>query len=84
MAGPDERGAVIACYYAAAYLGFAVPYLAAGLAVLAGKTGAFVALTAIIGLFTAGYSARLRRGARPSEGDVAARWPAGDRNFLSR
>jgi hypothetical protein len=24
-ASPDERGAVIACYYAVAYLGFAVP-----------------------------------------------------------
>ena len=48
MAGPDERGAVIACYYALAYLGFAVPYLAAGLGALAGKTGAFVALTVII------------------------------------
>jgi MFS family permease len=84
MAGPDERGAVIACYYAVAYLGFAVPYLAAGLAVLAGRTGAFVALTAIIGLLTAGYSARLRRGARPSEGDVNVRWPARDGNFVSR
>jgi MFS family permease len=29
MASPDERGAVIACYYALAYLGFAVPYLVA-------------------------------------------------------
>ena len=64
MASPDERGAVIACYYALAYLGFAVPYLAAGLGALAGKTGAFVALTAIIAalaLWTAGYAASLRR-----------------------
>ena len=64
MAGPDERGAVIACYYALAYLGFAVPYLAAGLGALAGKTGAFVALTVIIAalaLWTAGYAASLRR-----------------------
>src|SRR6185437_9727265 len=45
MASPDERGGVIACYYALAYLGFATPYLAAGLGALAGKTGAFVALT---------------------------------------
>jgi hypothetical protein len=37
MAAPGERGAVIAIYYAVAYLGFAVPYLAAGLSVLAGR-----------------------------------------------
>jgi MFS family permease len=64
MASPDERGAVIACYYAVAYLGFAAPYLVAGLGALAGKTGAFVALTAIIAvlaLWTAGYAVRLRR-----------------------
>ena len=64
MASPDERGAVIACYYALAYLGFAVPYLVDGLGALVGKTGAFVALTAIIAglaLWTAGYAARLRR-----------------------
>jgi hypothetical protein len=84
MAGPGERGAVIACYYAVAYLGFAVPYLAAGLAVLAGQTGAFVALTALIGLLTAGYSARLRRGARPSQGDAKVRWPDRGRNSVAR
>ena len=67
MASPDERGAVIACYYALAYLGFAVPYLVAGLGALAGKTGAFVALTVIIAalaLWTAGYAASLRRWVR--------------------
>ena len=61
MASPDERGAVIACYYALAYLGFGVPYLADGLGALAGKAGAFVALTAIIAglaLWTAGYGTR--------------------------
>jgi MFS family permease len=86
MAGPDDRGAVIACYYAVAYLGFAAPYLAAGLGLLAGKTGAFVALTAIIAalaLWTAGYSARMGRGARPPEGDANVRWPARDRNSVS-
>jgi hypothetical protein len=67
-----------------AYLGFAVPYLAAGLAVLAGQTGAFVALTALIGLLTAGYSARLRRGARPSQGDAKVRWPDRGRNSVAR
>jgi hypothetical protein len=76
MAGPDERGAVIACYYALAYLGFATPYLADGLGALAGKTGAFVALTVIIAalaLWTAGYAARLRRSAGGPEGDAVVR-----------
>jgi predicted MFS family arabinose efflux permease len=83
MAAPGERGAVIAIYYAVAYLGFAVPYLAAGLSVLAGKTGAFVALTAIIGTLAAGYSARLRRDGRRPEADARVRWSAGDRNSVS-
>jgi predicted MFS family arabinose efflux permease len=87
MAGPDERGAVIACYYALAYLGFAVPYLAAGLGALAGKTGAFVALTVIIAalaLWTAGYAASLRRASRRAEGDAIVGWSRGDRNSVSR
>ncbi len=35
MANPNERGAVIACYYALAYLGFAAPCLVDGLGALA-------------------------------------------------
>ena len=68
-----ERGAVIACYYALAYLGFAAPYLVDGLGALVGQTGAFVALTAIIAglaLWTAGYAARQRRAVRDREGDA--------------
>src|SRR6266581_1903358 len=87
MAGPDERGAVIACYYALAYLGFGAPYLADGLSALAGKAGAFVALTAIIAglaLWTAGCTASLRRSIRPPEGDTLVRLPPGDRNSVSR
>ena len=87
IAGPDERGAVIACYYALAYLGFAVPYLAASLGVLAGKSGAFVALTAIfaaLALWTAGYTASLRRASRAPEGDAIVRWSRRDRNSVSR
>jgi hypothetical protein len=48
LADPAERGAVNACFYALAHLGFAVPYLVDGLGALAGQTGAFTALTAII------------------------------------
>ena len=87
MASPDGRGAVIACYYAVAYLGFAVPYLAAGLGALAGKTGAFVALTAIIAalaLWTAGYAASLRRSSGRPEGDAIVRWSRGNRDSVSR
>jgi predicted MFS family arabinose efflux permease len=87
MASPDERGAVIACYYAVAYLGFAVPYLAAGLGALAGKSGAFVALTAIIttlALWTAGYAASLRRSTGRPEGDAIVRWSRRNRDSVSR
>ena len=87
MAGPDERGAVIACYYALAYLGFAAPYLAAGLGALAGKSGAFVALTAIIAalaLWTAGYAASLRRSSGRPEGDAIVRRSSRNCDSVSR
>jgi predicted MFS family arabinose efflux permease len=87
MASPDERGAVIACYYALAYLGFAAPYLADGLGALAGKSGAFVALTAIIAalaLWMAGYAASLRRSSGRREGDAIVRWSRGNCDSVSR
>jgi MFS family permease len=87
MAAPDERGAVVACYYVLAYLGFAAPYLAAGLGAAAGKAGAFTALTAIIAglaLWTAGYAAHLRRLARKAEADISVTRPAQDCNSVSR
>lgn len=61
LARPDERGAVIACYYALAYLGFAAPYLVDGLASMSDQVGAFVLLTgiiAVLALGTAGYAIR--------------------------
>jgi predicted MFS family arabinose efflux permease len=64
MAGPDERGAVVACYYVVAYLGFAAPYLAAGLGAVAGQPGAFGILAAtafVIAGWTAWFAARLSR-----------------------
>ncbi len=87
MAAPDERGAVVACYYAVAYLGFAAPYLAAGLGAAAGKAGAFTALTAIIAalaLWTAGYAAHLRRDAPKAEADVAVSSPVQNGDSVSR
>jgi hypothetical protein len=64
MAGPDQRGAVLACYYALAYLGFAAPYLVDGLSAIAGQVGAFAVLTGIVTLLalgTAGYAIRVGR-----------------------
>jgi MFS family permease len=87
IAAPGERGAVIACYYALAYLGFAAPYLAAGLGAAAGRTGAFVALTAIIAgiaLWTAGYAAHVRKAAREAEADTCVSCPAQDRDSVPR
>jgi Major Facilitator Superfamily len=67
MAGPTERGAVAACYYALAYLGFAAPYLAAGLGALSSPAGAFGVLAAIafaMAVGTAGYGLRRGRAGR--------------------
>ena len=47
MARPGQRGAVVACYYALAYLGFATPYLAAGLGAVTSPAGAFGVLAVI-------------------------------------
>ena len=66
IAPPGQRGAVIACYYALAYLGFAAPYLAADLGTVAGQAGAFGVLAGIavvIAAWTAGYGLRPGRAA---------------------
>jgi len=73
MAGPAQRGAVVACYYALAYLGFAAPYLAAGLGAVSGQAGAFAILAGIalvIAAGTAGYGLRQARADRASEPPV--------------
>jgi hypothetical protein len=46
LAGETDRGAVVACYYALAYAGFAAPYLAAALGAFAGTAGALAILAA--------------------------------------
>jgi hypothetical protein len=66
MAGPRQRGAVVACYYALAYLGFAAPYLAAGLGAVSSQATAFGVLAGtaiVIAAWTAGYGLRLSRSA---------------------
>ena len=66
IAAPGQRGAVVACYYALAYLGFAAPYLAVGLSAVTGQAGAFGVLAGIavvIAAWTAGYGLRPGRAA---------------------
>lgn len=52
LASATDRGAVLACYYVLAYLGFTAPYLDAGFGALAGKTGALAILTAAVSVLT--------------------------------
>jgi MFS family permease len=82
MADPDERGAVVACYYVVAYLGFAAPYLAAGLGALSGQADAFGILAAIAVLiagWTAGYGLRVGRSWSSDPAHGASRQPNSDR-----
>jgi hypothetical protein len=61
LAARGEHGAVVACFYALTYLGFAVPYLVDGLNGLLGRTGTFTALAvvaAVSAIWTALYTAR--------------------------
>jgi hypothetical protein len=70
MAGLNQRGAVVACYYTLAYLGFAAPYLAAGLGAAVGQAGAFGVLAGIalvIAACTAGYEISRDRAGRAPE-----------------
>jgi hypothetical protein len=73
MAGPNQRGAVVACYYPLAYLGFAAPYLAAGLGAVSGQAGAFGVLAGIavvVAAWTVGYRFRLVRADRAPDPPV--------------
>jgi len=75
LAGAGDRGAVLACYYVLAYLGFAAPYAVDGLNGVFGKAATFAALamaaamtTALAGL----HAARVRN-------SPVSRLPAGRR-----
>jgi MFS family permease len=64
LAGPAERGAVLAAYYVLAYLGFGAPYLAAVLTTITSRTAAFAILAAAaaaLAAWTAGSRAVLKR-----------------------
>jgi hypothetical protein len=73
MAGPSQRGAVVACYYALAYLGFAAPYLAAGLGAVSSQAGAFgvlAVLAVVVAAWMAGYGVRLERAVHAADRPV--------------
>jgi MFS family permease len=64
MAGPTQRGSVVACYYALAYLGFAAPYLAAGLGAVTSQAGAFgilAGIAVVVAAWTAACALIMRR-----------------------
>jgi hypothetical protein len=64
LAGPGDRGTVLAVYYVLAYLGFAAPYAVAGLNLALGKPGTFTA-AAVAATILAGLAAR--RTGRPAD-----------------
>jgi MFS family permease len=73
MAGPDQRGAVVACYYALAYLGFAAPYLAAALGAVSSQAGAFgvlAVLAVVVAAWLGGYGVKLGRAVHAPERPV--------------
>jgi hypothetical protein len=47
LAGPRDRGTVLAAYYVLAYLGFAAPYAADGLNAALGKPGTFAVFAGV-------------------------------------
>jgi MFS family permease len=68
LAGPHDRGAVVACYYVLAYLGFAAPYAVDGLTAAFGRAGTFTVLAGGAALL-AGWmwvqAARVHAASRP-------------------
>jgi MFS family permease len=52
LAGPGDRGTVLAAYYVLAYLGFAAPYAVDGLNAGLGKPGTFAVLAGVAAVLT--------------------------------
>ena len=67
LAGPRDRGTVLAAYYVLAYLGFAAPYGVDGLNAALGKPGTFAVLAAVAALLTGLMWVRAAR-VRPAAG----------------
>jgi hypothetical protein len=65
LAGPGDRGTVLAAYYVLAYLGFAAPYAVDGLNTLLGKPGTFAVLAGVAAVLAGLMRLRAAR-ARPA------------------
>jgi hypothetical protein len=77
LAGPRDRGTVLAAYYVLAYLGFAAPYAVDGLNAVLGKPGTFAVLAGVAAVLAGLIWARAARSAPLQE-------PAGtERNRLT-
>ena len=72
LSRPTDRGAVLSCYYVLAYLGFAVPYAAAGLNEVFGKPGTFAVLAVVAAAVTAALAAAAARGRPAVSGEPRA------------
>jgi MFS family permease len=70
LAGPRDRGTVLAAYYVLAYLGFAAPYAADGLNAALGKPGTFAVFAGVAAVLAGLTWARAAR-------SVPLRAPAG-------
>ncbi len=70
LAGPRDRGTVLAAYYVLAYLGFGAPYAVDGLNLAFGKPGTFAVLAGIAAAVGGLTWARAGRPATPAPPDT--------------
>lgn len=73
LAGPGDRGAVLSAYYVLAYLGFALPYVAAAVNGALGETGTLAALACCGAVLTAWLAVQTRSAARAAPESEPAR-----------
>jgi predicted MFS family arabinose efflux permease len=74
LAGAHDRGAVVACYFALSYVGFAAPYAVDGLNSLLGRAGTFAALAGAAAALTAWMGWQAMRSLSPeAAGDTTLR-----------
>jgi MFS family permease len=69
LAGPRDRGTVLAAYYVLAYLGFAAPYAVDGLNAALGKPGTFAVLAGVAAALAGLMWARAARARATSTAD---------------
>jgi hypothetical protein len=75
LAGPGDRGTVLAVYYVLAYLGFGAPYAVDGLNSALGKPGTFAVIAGVAAVIAGLMWARAAR-AHATAGDYAHRTEA--------